>query len=126
MAAAPDPNEVLCSTNEKVNFQRLARLLICGGTSLLGKIFAAKCLPNQLPTKLSDPATKEPAESSKTDQTTKGTVFTLLLGCIASHQNFDFTLPFSLLGTICGLVRIAKGLDALPESTDHSLTKKKP
>ena len=33
--AASEPDEILCTTAGKENFQRLTRLLICGGTSLL-------------------------------------------------------------------------------------------
>ena len=38
MADAPDPDEILRSTSGKENFQRISRLLISGGTSLLRDI----------------------------------------------------------------------------------------
>ena len=53
MAAAPDPEEILPSTSGKENFQRITRLLISGGTSLLREIFDSICPPSNLPTILS-------------------------------------------------------------------------
>ena len=59
MADAPDPDEILRLTSGKENFQRITRLLISGGTSLLREIFDSICLPRDLPTILSTPpATK--------------------------------------------------------------------
>ena len=121
MAAAPDPDEVLRSTNEKSNFQRLARLLISGGTSLLREIFDAKCPPSQLPTKLSDPATKNQLKAAKLTKPQRDCLYPSP-GVYGKSTDFDITLLFSLLRTICGLVKPAKGWDALPASADHSLT----
>ena len=44
MADAPDPDEILRSTlSGKENFQRVTRLLVSGGASLLREIFDSIC-----------------------------------------------------------------------------------
>ena len=65
MAAAPDPEEILRSTSGKENFQRITRLLISGGTSLLREIFDSICPPSNLPTILSNPVTKNQLKAAK-------------------------------------------------------------
>ena len=65
MAAAPDADEVLRSTNGKANFQRVARLLISGGTTLLREIFDQLCPPSNLSTILQNPVTKKQLKAAK-------------------------------------------------------------
>ena len=48
----------LCTTEEKENFQRLARLLMCGGVTLLREVFDTIHPPANLSVKLNDPAIK--------------------------------------------------------------------
>ena len=50
-------DKVLYSTNEKSNFQQLARLLMCGGLTLLREVFDSIHPPANLPRVLSHPAT---------------------------------------------------------------------
>ena len=73
MAAATDPCKALDSTPEKTNFQRAARLLICGGTMILREIFDKIHPPKDLPTILNDPAIKSQLTACNKDhQTTVG------------------------------------------------------
>ena len=65
MAAALDPDEVLRSSKGRDNFQRLARLLISGGTVLLREAFDIKCPPSNLSTTLQNPATKKLLKAAK-------------------------------------------------------------
>ena len=65
MAAAPDPDEVFRSSKGRDNFQRLARLLISGGTVLLREVFDVKCPPSNLPATLQNPATEKLLKTAK-------------------------------------------------------------
>jgi len=120
MATAPDPDEVLTSTREKANFQRLARLLISGGTSLTREIFDQMCPPSNLPTILKNPATKKQLKGAKLTKPQWDCLYPSP-GVYGKSVDFDVTLLFRLLRTICSLAPPATGWDALPTSTDHSL-----
>ena len=121
MAAAPNPDEVLRSTDEKANFQRLARLLISGGTSLLRETFDVIHPPSNLPTVLSNPATKIQLKAAKLTPPQWDCLYPqpAVYGTSAS---FDVTLLFRLLIAICSLTPPPTGWNSLPASTDHSLT----
>ena len=121
MAAALDPDEVLRSSKGRDNFQRLARILISGGTVLLREVFDIKCPPSNLPTTLQNPATKK--KLFKAAKLTKPQWDCLYPspGMYGKSIDFDITLLFRLLRTICGLAPPVTGWDALPASTDDSL-----
>ena len=121
MAAAPDPDEVLRSTAEKANFQRVTRLLIAGGTSLLREIFDALCPPSNLPTMLSNPVTQKQLKAAKLSKPQWDCLYPSP-GVHGKSTDFDVTLLFRLLRTICGLAPPATGWDVLPPSSDHSVT----
>ena len=121
MAAAPNPDEVLSSTSGKTNFQRITRLLISGGTSLLREIFDSIYPPSHLPTILSNPATKNLLKGAKLT-VPQWHCLCPSPGVYGKSADFDVTLLFRLLRTICNLAPPATGWDALPASTDHSLT----
>ena len=121
MATAPDPDEVLRSTAGKGNFQRVTRLLIAGGTSLLGEIFDARCPPSNLPTLLSNPATQKQLKAAKLTKPQWDCLYPSP-GVYGKSIDFDVTLLFCLLRTIFGLAPPATGWDVLPPSSDHSLT----
>ena len=121
MAAAPDPDELLCSTSGKTNFQRIARLLISVGTSLLREIFDSICPPSHLPTILSNPVTKNRLKGAKLTMP-QWHCLCPSPGVYGKSADFDVTLLFRLLRTICNLAPPATGWDALPASADHSLT----
>ena len=120
MAVALDPKQVLRSTHGKENFQRLTRLLISGGASLLREIFDVFCPPSQLPSILNIPTTKSHL-AAKLTKPQRDCLYPSP-GVYGESADFDVTLLFRLLRSICGLTPPATGWDALPESTDHSLT----
>ena len=120
MAAAPDPYEVLSSTREKANFQRLARLLISGGTSLMREIFDKRCPPSNLPSTLKNPAIEKHLKAAKLTKPQWDCLYPSP-GVYGKSADFDVTLLFRLLMTICNLTPPTTGWNALPTSTDHSL-----
>ena len=101
------------------NFQRLARLLISGGTMLLREAFDIKCPPNNLPTILQNPATKKLLKAAKLTKPQWDCLYPSP-GMYGKSTDFEMTLLFRLLRTICGLAPPATGWDCLPSSTDHS------
>ena len=121
MAAAPDPEEILRSTSGKENFQRITRLLISGGTSLLREIFDSICPPSNLPTILSNPVTKNQLKAGKLTRP-QWHCLCPSPGVYGNSADFDVTLLVCLLRTICNLTPPSTGWDALPPSADHSLT----
>ena len=120
MAAAPDPDEVLRSTSGRDNFQRVARLLISGGTTLLREIFDQICPPINLPTILKNPATAKNLKAAKLFKPQWDCLYPSP-GVYGKSTDFDVTLLFRLLRTICNLTPPATGWDLLPASTEHSL-----
>jgi len=120
MATTPDPDEVLRSTRGKENFQRISRLLISGGTALLREIFDLICPPSNLPTTLKHPATEKQLISAKLTKPQRDCLYPSPR-VYGKSADFDVTLLFRLLRTICNLVPSATGWDALPTSTDNSL-----
>ena len=121
MAAASDPEEILRSTSGKENFQRITRLLISGGTSLLREIFDSICPPSNLPTILSNPVTKNQLKAAKLTMP-QWHCLCPSPGVYGKSADFDVTLLVRLLRTICNLTPPSTGWDALPPSADHSLT----
>lgn len=122
MAAAPDPHEVLRSTPGKENFQRVARLLISGGTRLLREIFDRCYPPSCLSTILSKPSTKTQLQTAKLTRPQWQCLYPSP-GVYGKSTDFDITLLFRLLRTICHLAPpAATGWDTLPPCTDQSLT----
>lgn len=121
MAVALDPKEVLRSTDGKDNFQRLTRLLIGGGVSLFREIFDAFCPPSQLPSILNMPSTWTNLRAAKLIKPQRDCL-NPSPGVYGKSTDFDITLLFLLLRSICGVTPPATGWDALPVSTDHSLT----
>ena len=120
MAAALDPDEVLRSSKGRDNYQRLARLLISGGTVLLREAFDIKCPPSNLSTTLQNPATKKLLKAAKLTKPQRDCLYPSP-GMYGKSTDFDITLLFRLLRTICGLAPPVTGWDALPASTDDSL-----
>ena len=121
MAAAPDPDEVLCSTAGKANFHRVTRLLIAGGTTLLREIFDNLCPLSNLPTVLSNPATQKQLKAAKLTKPQWDCLYPSP-GVYGKSTDFDVTLLFRLLRAICGLTPPATGWDVLPPNSDYSLT----
>ncbi|XP_078345409.1 uncharacterized protein LOC144630925 [Oculina patagonica] len=120
MAAAPDPDKVLSSTRGKGNFQRLARLLISGGTTLLREVFDLICPPSSLSKILKNPATEKQLKAAKLNKPQWDCLYPSP-GVYGKSEDCDVTLLFKLLRTICNLIPPVTGWDALPTTTDHSL-----
>ena len=120
MATALDPDEVLRSSKGRDNYQRLARLLISGGTVLLREAFDIKCSPSNLPTTLQNQATKKLLKAAKLTKPQRTCLYPSP-GMYGKSTDFDITLLFRLLRTICGFAPPVTGWDALPASTDDSL-----
>ena len=120
MAAAPGPDEVLHSTPGKENFHRVTRLLISGGTTILREIFDIRCPPSDLPRILKNPTTKKKLAAAKLTKPQWDCLYPSP-GTYGKSADFDVTLLFRLLRTICSLIPPSTGWDALPASTDHSL-----
>lgn len=113
---------VLCTTAGKEKFQRLTRLLICGGTSLLREIFDHHCPPRHLPTRLSDPTIEDLIlNRAKLTKPQRDFLYPSP-GVYGESKDFDLTLLFKLLRTICGLTPPPTGWDAPPAESDLSLT----
>ena len=120
MATAPDPVEMLRSTRGKEYFQRISRLLIIGGTTLLREIFDLICPPSSFPTILKNPATEKQLKAAKLTKVQWDCLYPSP-GVYGKSADFDVTLLFRLLRSICKLTSPIMGWDVLPASTDHSL-----
>ena len=121
MAAAADPHDVLRSTDGKENFIRLARLLISGGTTLLRETFDMIISPSTLPTILNNSGTKAQLKTAKLTKPQWDCLYPSP-GLYGRSTDFDVTLLFRLLRTICNLAPPTTGWDAIPATLDHSLT----
>ncbi|XP_031552541.1 uncharacterized protein LOC116289738 [Actinia tenebrosa] len=126
-------------TDEKINYTKLCRLLVDGGTQALCSVFDGKYPPSSLKDFLNANKTtlqklKKPLQKLKKP---KGKVLNKPKGKVLNNEqwdklyppngsdpqskDFDITLLFVLLRNICGLTAPATGWDALPPATDDSL-----
>ena len=120
MATVLDPDDLLRSTAGKANFQRVVRLLITGGTTLLRDIFDMLCRPNDLPKLLKNSATVNQLKAAKLTKPQWDCLYPSP-GMYGKSADFDITLLFRLLRTVCKLIPPAMGWDVLPANSDHSL-----
>ena len=120
MASLTDAEEALRSTYGKENFQRLTRLLMCGGVRLLRERFDYFYSPANLPFKLADPAIQSQLRRARISQAEWDCLYPSP-GTFGKSADFDITLTFRLLRTICHLIEPPTGWNNLPNSTDHSL-----
>ena len=122
MASLADAEEVLRSTSAKANFQRLTRLLMCGGLRLLRETFDSIHSPADLPLRLSDAAIKTQLRGARLTKPEWDCLYPSA-GVYGKSTDFDITLTFRLLRTICNLTPPPgpRGWDVLPKSSDHSL-----
>ena len=129
MATGTTPSaadEALCTTDEKANFQRLTRLLMRGGLSLLREVFDAIYPPVNLPAVLGNSAIMNKLKSLKRIRVLSQTEWDYLYnssgpGMHGKSADFDISLLCKLLRAICSLTPPITGWDNLPSSTDHSL-----
>ena len=117
-----DPEEVLRSTSAKANFQRLTRLLMCGGLRLLRETFDSIHSPADLPSRLGDPTIQTQLRGARLTRPERNCLYPSP-GVYGKSTDFDITLIFRLLRTICNLTPPPgpRGWDESPNSSDHSL-----
>ena len=84
------------------------------------EVFDQICPPSSLPKILQNPATEKQLKSAKLTKPQWDCLYPSP-GAYGKSEDFDVTLLFRLLRTICNLFPPATGWDALPTSTDHSL-----
>jgi len=120
MAAATDADAGLRSTNGKDNSHRLTRLLMCGGVRLFKEKFDSFHSPTDLPLRLVDPAIVNQLKGAKLSKPEWDCLYPSP-GTFGKSTDFDVTLTFRLLRTICNLTEPLTGWNNLPNSTDHSL-----
>ena len=108
------------SPTGKANFQRISRLLIFGGKTLLREIFDIKCSPYQFNQMLQNQSIVERLEGAKLT-----TVEWLCLypskGILGKSADFDISLLLKLISAICNLTPPATGWVAQPSYADLSL-----
>ena len=126
MATAPPPaaDSALHATDEKANFQRLTRLLVCGGITLLRDLFDSIHPPVNLPLKLDDPVFKAQLQTLRNRNVINQQEWNLLYpspGRYGKSTEFDITLLFKLFRNICSLTPPVTGWDMIPNRTDLSL-----
>ena len=119
-------DEALRATDEKANFQRLTRLLMRGGLSLLKEVFDSIHPSHNLPAVLSNPAIKAQLQTLKRNRVLTRPEWNCLYnpsgpGTYGKSTDFDISLLCKLLRAICSLTPPTTGWDNLPSSTDQSL-----
>ena len=120
MASVADAEDTLHSTKEKANFQRLTRLLMCGGIKLLREKFDSCHSPADLPLKLADPVIRAKLGNAKLSSP-EWKILYPSPGIYGKSADFDITLTFRLLRTICGLTAPSTGWNSLPANTNRSI-----
>ena len=128
MATGSSPSaadEALRTTDEKANFQRLTRLLMRGGLTLLREVFDSIHPPASLPAVLLNPTIKSNLKKLKGQkvltQPEYNCLYFPLSGAYVKSTDFDISLLCKLLRAMCSLTPPATGWNSLPNSTDHSL-----
>ena len=130
MATGTTPSaadEELRTTDEKANFQRLTRLLMRGGLTLLREVFDAIHPPANLPAVLGNPAIKKQLQTlRRKNRVLSQPEWDCLYNPIGPGRHgksvdFDISLLCKLLRSICNLTAPVTGWDNLPIISDHSL-----
>ena len=122
MATASDASSVLQTTPGKRNFQRLSRLLIAGGTSVLREVFDSFYPPpSTLPAALNNPAVKALLKGAKLTKPQRDCLYPAP-GRYGKSSDFDITLLFCLLRQICGLTSPPLGWNELPATADQTVS----
>lgn len=117
MASTKNAEEILLSTNGKEHFQRLTRLLMCGGVHVLRETFNSIHPPKDLSTTLKDPKVQMQLKRAKLTLDERN----CLNQPAVKSTDFDITLTFRLLRTICNLTPPTTGWDKKPIDGNHSL-----
>jgi len=108
------------SPTGKAHFQRISRLLIFGGKTLLREIFDIKCPPYYLNQMLQDQSIVERLEGANLT-TPEWHCLYPSPGVCGKSADFDISLLLKLLSAICNLTPPATGWVARPTNADHSL-----
>ena len=108
------------SSQEKDNFLRLSTLIIDGGTKLLREVFNDIHPPASLPTILANPTTKK--DLKKAIPYWERKKLYLPGGGFGTSEEFDISLLFKLLKSICNLACPPSGWDKLPDPAHQSQT----
>ena len=93
---------------------------MCGGVRLLKETFDSFHSPADLPLKLADPAIRSQLKRAKISKAEWDCLYPPT-GTFGKSADFDITLTFRLLRTICNLKPPVTGWDSLPSCADHSL-----
>ena len=124
-SSASAADEALRTTDEKANFQRLTRLLMRGGLTLLREVFDSIHPPASLPAVLLNPTIKSNLKKLKgkkvLTQPEYNCLYFPLSGAFVKSTDFDISLLCKLLRAMCSLTPPVTGWNSLPNSTDHSL-----
>ena len=115
-------NQVLSSTNENENYQRLSRLIIRAGTELLRTLFNSIYPAKSLANKLSDSTTRKKLRDILL-KPQRDLVYPAP-GLFGESRDFDISLLSQLLKTLCPtqLPPLRSGWNCLPSTGDFSLT----
>jgi len=120
MASATDAEEALRATEGRENFQRLTRLLMCGGVRLLREKFDSLHPPTDLPKTLDDAATRDLLKKASLFKEQRDCLYPSP-GTFGKSTDFDISLLFRLFRTICNLTEpLNTGWNNPPDSADHS------
>ena len=112
-------DEALASTSGKDNYQRLARVIVVGGTSLLREVFDSIHPPNKLFSVLTSPAVRK--DLSWINKRERQCLYPSAGKC-GSSVDFDITMLYKLLKTICKLPEPTGKWYELPDDSDTSLS----
>ena len=121
MATASDASIVLQTTPGKRNFQRLSRLLIAGGTSVLREVLDSILSPSTLPTVLRVPGVQAQLKGARLTRPQWDCLYPAP-GRYGKSSDFDITLLFRLLRQICGLPSPSLGWNELPAAADQTMS----
>ena len=110
----------LRSTSAEANFQSIARLVIIGGRALLREIFDIRCSASCLPKMLQNPVTVKRLREAHLTESQWDCLYPAP-GVYGKSANFDISLLYKLLSTICSITPPATGWNARPANTDLSL-----
>ena len=117
--SSPSAGKALAPSSGKDNYQRLARLIVVGGTTLLRDVFDSIYPPSALPYWLTNPAII--SKLSWINRRERQCLYPSPGKCGRS-VDFDITMLFKLLKTICNLpTPTGKWVD-LPDDSDTSLS----
>lgn len=112
-------DDALASTSGKDNYHRLARLIVVGGTILLREVFDSIYPPSALPYLLNSTAIE--SQLSWINKRERQCLYPSPGKCGRS-VDFDITMLFKLLKTICNLPTPTGKWDDPPDDSDTSLS----